>query len=99
MADPLRFFLDQHVPSAVSQGPRLRGVDVLTAQSSPLSCPPPTFVATPAAHSSGRTWYTYGQRLLTSWPSFLAGPPRRAGPRAWRAPAAASSGDVAPPSK
>ena len=32
MADPVRFYLDQHIPSAVAQGLRLRGVDVLTAQ-------------------------------------------------------------------
>lgn len=29
---PIRFFMDQHIPWAVSQGLRHRGVDVLTAQ-------------------------------------------------------------------
>jgi hypothetical protein len=32
VAEPLRFFMDQHVPRAVSQGLRRRGIDVLTAQ-------------------------------------------------------------------
>jgi predicted nuclease of predicted toxin-antitoxin system len=32
VADPIRFFLDQHIPAAVAQGLRLRGVDVRTAQ-------------------------------------------------------------------
>ena len=32
MADPIQFFLDQHIPSAVAQGLRQRGVDILTAQ-------------------------------------------------------------------
>lgn len=32
MADPIRYFFDQHMPSAVANGLRLRGVDVLTAQ-------------------------------------------------------------------
>lgn len=32
MADAIRFYLDQHVPSLVARGLRQRGVDVLTAQ-------------------------------------------------------------------
>ena len=32
MADPIRLYMDQHIPSAVAQGLRQRGVDVLTAQ-------------------------------------------------------------------
>jgi predicted nuclease of predicted toxin-antitoxin system len=32
VAEPIRFFFDQHMPSAVAQGLRLRGIDVLTAQ-------------------------------------------------------------------
>lgn len=32
MAERIRFYLDQHVPDAVAQGLRRRGVDVLTAQ-------------------------------------------------------------------
>ena len=32
MADPIRYFFDQHMHSAVANGLRLRGVDVLTAQ-------------------------------------------------------------------
>lgn len=32
MAEPIRFFLDQHVPAAVAQGLRQRGIDVLTVQ-------------------------------------------------------------------
>jgi hypothetical protein len=32
VADPIRFFFDQHIPSAVARGLRRRGVDVLTAQ-------------------------------------------------------------------
>ena len=32
MADPLRFFFDQHVRRAVARGLRQHGVDVLTAQ-------------------------------------------------------------------
>lgn len=32
MADPIRYFFDQHVPSAIADGLRLRGIDVLTAQ-------------------------------------------------------------------
>ena len=32
MADPIQFFFDQHMPSAVAKGLRLRGIDVLTAQ-------------------------------------------------------------------
>ena len=31
MADPIRFYFDQHIPGAVSAGLRLHGVDVLTA--------------------------------------------------------------------
>jgi predicted nuclease of predicted toxin-antitoxin system len=32
VADPIRFFFDQHVPSAVARGLRQHGIDVLTAQ-------------------------------------------------------------------
>ena len=32
MAEKIRFYMDEHVPSAVTKGLRLRGVDVLTAQ-------------------------------------------------------------------
>ncbi len=32
MAELLRFYMDQHIPAAVSDGLRRRGVDVLTAQ-------------------------------------------------------------------
>jgi len=32
VAEPIRYFFDQHIPSAVRQGLRQRGVDVLTAQ-------------------------------------------------------------------
>ena len=30
--DPLRFFLDEHIPAAAAQGLTRRGIDVLTAQ-------------------------------------------------------------------
>lgn len=32
MAEPIRFYMDQHFPAAVSYGLRRHGVDVLTAQ-------------------------------------------------------------------
>ena len=32
MTEPVQFFMDQHIPSAVSQGLRRHGIDVLTAQ-------------------------------------------------------------------
>lgn len=32
MADPVRYFFDQHYPSAVARALRRRGIDVLTAQ-------------------------------------------------------------------
>ena len=32
MAEPLRFFMDQHIPAPASQGLLRHGVDVLTAQ-------------------------------------------------------------------
>lgn len=32
MSDPVRYFFDQHMPSAVARGLTRRGVDVLTAQ-------------------------------------------------------------------
>jgi Domain of unknown function (DUF5615) len=32
VADPLRYFFDQHYPRPVAQGLRRRGIDVLTAQ-------------------------------------------------------------------
>ena len=32
MAEPVQFFMDQHVPLAVSQGLRRHGIDVVTAQ-------------------------------------------------------------------
>jgi hypothetical protein len=32
MAEPIRFYLDQHIPAAVAAGLRQHGVDVLTAQ-------------------------------------------------------------------
>ena len=32
MAESIRFYFDQHIPSAVARGLRRRGVDVLTAQ-------------------------------------------------------------------
>ncbi|MCI0462584.1 MAG: DUF5615 family PIN-like protein [Gemmataceae bacterium] len=32
MADPVRYYCDQHYPSSVTQGLRQRGIDVLTAQ-------------------------------------------------------------------
>ena len=32
MAGEIKFYMDEHVPSAVTKGLRLRGVDVLTAQ-------------------------------------------------------------------
>ena len=32
MAGKIKFYMDEHVPSAVTKGLRLRGVDVLTAQ-------------------------------------------------------------------
>lgn len=32
MAERIKFYMDEHVPSAVTQGLRRRGIDVLTAQ-------------------------------------------------------------------
>jgi hypothetical protein len=32
VAEPIRYFMDQHVPRPVSQGLRRHGIDVLTAQ-------------------------------------------------------------------
>jgi len=32
MAERIRFYMDEHVPAAISQGLRRRGVDVLTTQ-------------------------------------------------------------------
>jgi hypothetical protein len=32
VADPIRYYFDQHYPGAVGQGLRQRGIDVLTAQ-------------------------------------------------------------------
>ena len=32
MGEPVRYYMDQHYPMAVTQGLRLRGIDVLTAQ-------------------------------------------------------------------
>lgn len=32
MAEPIRFYMDQHYPAPVTQGLRQRGIDVLTAQ-------------------------------------------------------------------
>jgi predicted nuclease of predicted toxin-antitoxin system len=32
VADPIRYFFDQHVQHAIAEGLRLRGADVLTAQ-------------------------------------------------------------------
>jgi hypothetical protein len=32
MAEPIRFYFDQHIPAAVSAGLKQHGVDVLTAQ-------------------------------------------------------------------
>jgi predicted nuclease of predicted toxin-antitoxin system len=32
LADPIRFFFDQHIPPGAARGLRRRGVDVLTAQ-------------------------------------------------------------------
>jgi hypothetical protein len=32
VADSIRFYFDQHIPAAVAQGLRSRGIDVLTAQ-------------------------------------------------------------------
>jgi hypothetical protein len=32
LADPIRFFMDQHIPGPASQGLRRHGVDMLTAQ-------------------------------------------------------------------
>lgn len=32
MADRLRFYMDEHVPKAVTEGLRRRGVDVITVQ-------------------------------------------------------------------
>jgi predicted nuclease of predicted toxin-antitoxin system len=32
VADPIRFYMDEHVPTAVTVGLRLRDVNVLTAQ-------------------------------------------------------------------
>lgn len=32
VADPIRFYMDQHFPGPVSQGLRRHGVDILTAQ-------------------------------------------------------------------
>jgi hypothetical protein len=32
VAEPIRFYMDQHVPGAVTQGLRQRGIDVRTAQ-------------------------------------------------------------------
>ena len=36
MAEKIKFYVDEHVPSAVTTGLRLRGVDVLTAQEAGL---------------------------------------------------------------
>ena len=32
MGEPIRYYMDQHYPSAVTQGLRQRGIDLLTAQ-------------------------------------------------------------------
>ena len=32
MGEPIRFYMDEHVPLAISQGLRRRGVDALTVQ-------------------------------------------------------------------
>jgi hypothetical protein len=37
VADPIRFYMDVHVPMAVTKGLRRRGIDVLTAQEAGLA--------------------------------------------------------------
>ena len=32
MSEPIKFYMDEHIPKAVTEGLRRRGVDVLTAQ-------------------------------------------------------------------
>jgi len=36
VANPIKFYMDEHVPQAVSQGLRRRGVDVLTTREAGL---------------------------------------------------------------
>ncbi|MCI0684484.1 MAG: DUF5615 family PIN-like protein [Gemmataceae bacterium] len=64
MAEPVRFFMDQHIPAAVSHGLGRHGVDVLTAQDAGR-CGQPDI--------DQLAFATLDQRVLVSFdPDFLA---------------------------
>ncbi len=61
--DRLRFFLDEHIPSAVAQGLARRGVDVLTAQqASRVSCSDESQIE--FARAEGRVVVTFDDDFL-----------------------------------
>ena len=64
MAEPIRFFMDQHIPGPASQGLRRRGIDVLTAhEAGRCSLPDPDQLAFALSE----------ERVLVSFdPDFLA---------------------------
>jgi len=64
MAEPIRFYFDQHVPAPVTQGLRHRGIDVLTAQDAGR-CGLPDSDQLQFALAEGRV-------LMTFDPDFLA---------------------------
>ncbi|MDW8327610.1 MAG: DUF5615 family PIN-like protein [Anaerolineales bacterium] len=60
---PLRFFFDQHIPQAVAQGLRRRGVDVLTAQEADR-CSLPDESQLAFAAQTGRVLVTFDADFL-----------------------------------
>lgn len=63
MAEPIRYFMDEHYPAAVTQGLRQRGIDVLTVQGvGRSSLPDPDQLA--FAHAVDRVTVTFDADYL-----------------------------------
>lgn len=63
MAEPVRFYMDQHFPSPVTQALRQRGIDVLTAQEAGR-CGLPDSVQLAFAASEERLMVTFDSDYL-----------------------------------
>jgi predicted nuclease of predicted toxin-antitoxin system len=63
MTEQLQFYMDVHIPRAITNGLRLRGIDILTAQEDGTT-ETPDEILLERAHELGRIFFTFDEDFL-----------------------------------
>lgn len=78
MSEPLKFYMDVHIPKAITSGLRLRGIDVLTAQEDGAT-ETPDEILLERAYYLGRIIVTFDEDFLVLGSEWLQADKRFAG--------------------